>query len=196
MPTLIFASSNLHKAKEIQAALPEQMFIQTMREAGYEKEIPEPFDTLEENAKHKAFTVHLALAANCFAEDTGLETEALNGAPGVYSARYAGEPANDQRNIAKLLTALDNKPSRSARFKTVIVLYLEGKEYVFTGLCEGSITQTPSGVMGFGYDPVFIPNGASKTFAEMTIDEKNQYSHRKKAVSKMIDFLEKKYSKH
>ena len=192
MNRLIFASGNPNKAKEIQAALPENFFVITMKEAGFYSDIPEPYNTLEENAQHKARTVASALNENCFSEDTGLETDALGGAPGVKSARYAGEEANDKKNIEKLLLELGSNPLRNARFKTVIVLILDGEEYFFTGICEGKITTSVSGSGGFGYDPVFIPEGAERTFAEMTLEEKNSFSHRKKALSKMIAFLKEK----
>jgi XTP/dITP diphosphohydrolase len=192
MTELIFASANPNKAKEIQAALPENFKVITMKEAGFAEDIPEPYQTMEENAQHKARTVARTLQVNCFAEDTGLETDALQGAPGVRSARYAGDEANDRKNIEKLLQELDNNPQRKARFKTVIVLILNGEEYFFTGICEGEIQVSPSGSAGFGYDPIFIPTGASKTFAEMTLEEKNTYSHRKKALSKMIAFLKER----
>lgn len=192
MTRLIFASANPNKAKEIQAALPENFSVITMKDAGFQNEIPEPYLTLEENAQHKARTVAKALNANCFSEDTGLETDALDGAPGVRSARYAGEEANDKKNIEKLLHELGSNPLRNARFKTVIVLILDGEEYFFTGICEGKITTSVSGSGGFGYDPLFIPEGAERTFAEMTLEEKNSFSHRKKALSKMIAFLKEK----
>ncbi len=186
---LIFASSNPNKAREIQASLPGNFRILSLKEVGFYEEIPEPFDTLEENAKHKAVTVAKALSINCFAEDTGLETEALDGAPGVRTARYAGEKANNQQNIEKLLSELEGKMTRKARFKTVIALVLDGETYLFTGICEGVIAEATAGEAGFGYDPVFIPQGSDKTFAEMSLEEKNKYSHRKKAVAGMIDFL-------
>ncbi len=189
MTRLIFASGNPNKAKEIQSALPEKFSVITMKEAGFLSDIPEPYHTLEENAQHKARTVASALNVNCFSEDTGLETVALGGAPGVRSARYAGEEANDKKNIEKLLLELGNNNLRNARFKTVIVLILDSEEYFFTGICEGKITTSASGSSGFGYDPIFIPDGAEKTFAEMTLEEKNRYSHRKKALAKMIEFL-------
>lgn len=192
MTRLIFASANPNKAKEIQAALPENFSVITMKDAGFQNEIPEPYLTLEENAQHKARTVAKALNASCFSEDTGLETDALDGAPGVRSARYAGEEANDKKNIEKLLHELGSNPLRNARFKTVIVLILDGEEYFFTGICEGKITTSVSGSGGFGYDPLFIPEGAERTFAEMTLEEKNSFSHRKKALSKMIAFLKEK----
>jgi XTP/dITP diphosphohydrolase len=190
MHTLIFASGNRHKAEEIEAALPEGYQIITMKEAGIDEEIPEPFDTIEENSKHKARFLLQKLHTDCFAEDTGLEVEALHGEPGVKSARYAGEEKNFEKNIKKLLQSMQNITDRQARFKTVITLLQQGKEVIFEGICEGIIAEKPSGTNGFGYDAVFLPNGSAKTFAEMTLNEKNQYSHRKKALDKMIQYLE------
>ena len=186
---LIFATSNAHKAREIQSLLPQGFRILTLKDAGLEMEIPEPFDTLEKNSYHKAETIYKLTGKDCFAEDTGLEVAHLRGEPGVRSARYAGEPPDDQRNIAKLLSRLEGTSNRSARFKTVITLILSGTVHSFTGICEGSITTNPTGSNGFGYDPVFIPYHSNLTFAEMSLTEKNSYSHRKKALSSMIQFL-------
>ncbi len=190
MHTLIFASANLHKALEIEAALPPGYRIITMKEAGIDEEIPEPYLTIEENAAHKARFLQQKLNCDCFAEDTGLEVEALNGEPGVKSARYAGEEKNAEKNIEKLLRSLNNITNRKARFKTVITLIQNGKEVIFEGICDGVIAEKPSGTNGFGYDAVFLPYDCAKTFAEMTLDEKNRYSHRKKALDKMIQYLE------
>jgi XTP/dITP diphosphohydrolase len=189
MITLLFASNNEHKAKEIEAALEHTLKIQTLKQAGMNIEIPEPYDTLEENASQKAWTIYKLTKEDCFAEDTGLEVTALNGAPGVKSARYAGEERDAQKNIALLLENLKDKQNREARFKTVISLIWKGKEYFFTGICEGTILSQPRGSGGFGYDAAFMPLGATKTFAEMTIEEKNQYSHRKKAIDLLKKFL-------
>jgi len=189
MTKLLFASSNSNKAKEIEAALPNDYSLVTMKDAGFSLDIPEPFQTLEENAMHKTSTLSKTFFVNCFAEDTGLETEALDGAPGVRTARYAGENASDSQNIEKLLSALKDKQNRRARFKTVIALIIGDREILFTGICEGVIAESPVGVGGFGYDPIFIPDGSDKTFAEMSMEEKNKFSHRKKALSKMVEFL-------
>lgn len=191
MQQLIFASGNRHKAEEIEAALPQGFRILIMKDAGVEVEIPEPFDTLEENSKHKAQFLAERLQQDCFAEDTGLEVEALNGEPGIRSARYAGEGKDFDANIEKLLTNMQNQSNRKARFRTVFSLILDGKLYQFEGICNGTILENRAGTGGFGYDPVFLPHGSDKSFAEMTMEEKNQYSHRKKGLDLMIDFLKK-----
>ena len=191
MQQLIFASGNRHKAEEIEAALPEGFRILTMKDAGVDEEIPEPFDTLEENSKHKAQFLAERLQQDCFAEDTGLEVEALNGEPGVRSARYAGEGKDFSANTDKLLANMQGQSNRRARFRTVFSLILDGKLHQFEGVCNGTILENKAGTGGFGYDPVFLPDGSSKAFAEMTMEEKNQYSHRKKGLELMIDFLKK-----
>lgn len=192
MQKLIFATNNAHKAEEIRSVLEGRFTIITLKEAGIDIDIPEPFDTLEENARQKATTVYSLTGVSCFGEDTGLETNALNGEPGVKSARYAGEGRDFAANIEKLLDKLKGKTDRTARFRTVISLMLNGIEYQFEGVCEGSITHRPRGEKGFGYDPVFIPHNASRTFAEMSLSEKNQYSHRGKAMEQLVQFLIKK----
>ena len=189
--TLIFATNNLHKIEEVKKLLPAHFTIITLREAGIEKDIPEPFDTLEENAVEKASVIHQLTQKNCFSEDTGLEVEALNGAPGVKSARYAGEDSNTTNNIQKLIHEMHGKTNRSARFRTVAVLIWNNETHLFEGVCEGKITDVLQGEKGFGYDPVFIPEGSSKTFAEMSLNEKNSFSHRRKAIEKMVQFLSK-----
>ncbi|MEI6946051.1 RdgB/HAM1 family non-canonical purine NTP pyrophosphatase [Paraflavisolibacter sp. H34] len=186
---LIFATNNGHKVQEVKAVLPADLDVSSLREAGIIQDIPEPHDTLEENAAEKARTIYRLTQTNCFSEDTGLEVAALDGAPGVRSARYAGEEASSQQNIEKLLRELENKDDRSARFRTVVFLIMDGKEYRFEGICTGRITPEPSGSGGFGYDAVFIPDGAEKSFGEMTLAEKNRYSHRKKAMDKLVTFL-------
>ena len=188
---LIFATNNAHKVEEIQAILPPALSIITLKEAGINVEIPEPYDTLKENAAQKAHTIYGMTHTDCFSEDTGLEVVALNGEPGVRSARYAGEDKQFDNNIDKLLANLTPYTDRSAQFKTVICLLLNGKEYYFEGICSGRITTEPQGSGGFGYDSVFIPDGATKTFAQMTLDEKNQYSHRRKATGNLVTFLNK-----
>ena len=186
---LIFATNNQNKIAEIKAALTQGLEIVTLNEAGINIEIDEPFDTLEENAREKATVIFGITKQNCFSEDTGLEVIALNGKPGVKSARYAGDEADNKKNIALLLKNMEGLDERSAQFKTVICLLLNNEEYLFTGICEGKINSKETGSMGFGYDAVFTPDGADKTFAEMNMDEKNKYSHRKKALQKLINFL-------
>ena len=191
---LIFATNNQHKANEITAIVPEYIKIITLQQAGIDINIPEPHETLEENAAEKGRTIFAYTGKNCFAEDTGLEVTALNGEPGVYSARYASEEESDNlstsgKNMAKLLKKLQPYNDRTAQFRTVIFLILDNKQYFFEGICIGSIGFEPKGDKGFGYDPIFIPEGSDKTFAEMSMEEKNQYSHRKKAMDKLVTFL-------
>ena len=189
---LIFATNNPHKVAEIQSAIGDQLKIISLKDAGIEKEIPEPHETLRENALEKSRAIYLLTdGKDCFSEDTGLEVDALNGEPGVKSARYAGEPVSFPKNIDKLLANLDNADNRKARFRTVISLILNDREFFFEGVCEGRILKRRRGTGGFGYDPVFIPEGAGKSFAEMNAAEKNQYSHRRKAADKMVLFLKK-----
>jgi XTP/dITP diphosphohydrolase len=192
MKTLLFASNNQHKANEIMAILGDGFSIMTLREAGIDIDIPEPHDTLQDNAREKALTIFRMTGKNCFAEDSGLEVEALNGAPGVKSARYAGTKANDNDNIDKLLADLKGfaeTTERKARFRTVISLILEGKEYFFEGDCDGRILPERSGKEGFGYDPIFVPEGEKRSFGEMGMEEKKRWSHRRKAMDKMVAFL-------
>jgi XTP/dITP diphosphohydrolase len=189
MTTLIFATNNQHKIKEIRSVLNDGFNIITLQEAGIDIDIPEPYDTLRENALEKSSVIHTLTGKNCFSEDTGLEVEALNGEPGVKSARYAGEACDNEKNIEKLLMNLQDIPQRKARFKTVISLLLDDRQYFFEGTCEGQISSHPSGDHGFGYDAVFIPDGSNKTFAEMNMEEKNMFSHRKKATQQLIAFL-------
>lgn len=187
---LVFASSNPNKIKEIQSLMPRHIEILGLTDIGCYDEIPETADTIEGNAILKADYVAKNFGLDCFADDSGLETSALNGRPGVFSARYAGLPKNDDRNIDQLLADLKSKKNRNANFKTVICLNLNGRQYLFTGIIDGVITTEKKGRNGFGYDPVFIPNGHQKTFAEMTMEEKSAISHRGIAVHKLIGFLE------
>lgn len=186
---LIFATNNQHKVAEIKVLIGTQFNVVTLKDAGIEIDIPEPHDTLEANATEKSTTIHRLTGDNVFSEDTGLEVAGLNGEPGVKSARYAGEGRGFQSNIDKLLKNLEGITNRKAKFRTVISLILNNQEYLFEGICEGEIIAQQKGLKGFGYDPVFIPDGTNKTFAEMTIDEKNQFSHRKKATDKLMTFL-------
>jgi XTP/dITP diphosphohydrolase len=186
---IIFATNNKNKVEEIKHLSHQKFQIFTLQEVGIDIDIPEPHDTLEANATEKSSTIYKLTNEAVFSEDTGLEVHALGGAPGVKSARYAGEGRNMQDNIDKLLQELKDKPSRTAQFRTVVSLIIEGKEYQFEGICKGHITHEMDGSNGFGYDPVFIPEGSNATFANMDIAEKNKFSHRKKAVQKLIDFL-------
>ncbi len=189
---LIFATNNQHKVDEIKAVIGTQFNVVTLLDAGIDIDIPEPHDTLEANATEKSITIHHITHENVFSEDTGLEVEILNGEPGVKSARYAGEGRDFQANIDKLLLNLEGKINRSAQFRTVISLILNKKEYLFDGICKGQIIVEQKGLKGFGYDSIFMPDGSDKTFAEMTMVEKNEFSHRKKATDKLIVFLKEK----
>lgn len=186
---LIFATNNQHKADEIRSVLKGPVELVTLKEAGIDIDIPEPYDTLEENARTKSVTIFQLTGTNCFSEDTGLEVDALGGEPGVKSARYAGEGRSFDANIDKLLAKLEGHEDRRARFKTVISLLINGKETLFEGVCEGRIIHEKRGNNGFGYDPVFIPDGSDLSFAEMDMAGKNRYSHRKKATEKLVAFL-------
>jgi XTP/dITP diphosphohydrolase len=189
MPKLLFATNNKHKIQEIQSAVGDIVKVTGLQEAGINIDIPEPHSTLEKNASEKSSVIFALTGISCFSEDTGLEVEALNGEPGVRSARYAGTGSADD-NINKLLEKLRNKPNRKARFRTVISLIWKGTEHLFEGVCNGVITDERKGEGGFGYDPVFIPKGSTKTFGEMTLEEKNRYSHRKKAADQLVLFLQ------
>lgn len=191
MDTIIFATNNQNKVNEVRAVLGDRFNIISLKEAGIDIDIPEPHDTLEANASEKSKTIFKLTKKNCFSEDTGLEVEALNGEPGVKSARYAGEERSFDDNIDKLLANLSSAPNKIARFRTVISLILDSKEYFFEGICPGKIIAVRKGENGFGYDPVFVPEGSDKTFAEMDMEGKNKFSHRKKAMEKLITFLNK-----
>ncbi len=190
MHKLIFATNNKNKVLEVRSILGNRFSILSLKEAGINITIPEPHNTLEDNAAEKAQTIFNLTGTHCFSEDTGLEVASLNNLPGVHSARYAGNNSTDEQNIAKLLHNLTGK-DRRARFRTVICLIWDSKKYFFEGICEGSIATTPFGNSGFGYDPIFIPkDGNNRTFAQMTIEEKNHFSHRKKATNQLIQFLQ------
>ena len=186
---LVFASNNKNKIQEIQALVPNTIQIVSLEEIGCIEDIPETADTIEGNAILKANYVTEKYGFDCFADDTGLEVEALNGAPGVYSARYAGEQKDANDNMDKLLSELKDKSNRKANFKTVIALNLNGEQNLFTGIINGKIIDKKIGTNGFGYDPIFIAEGHSKTFAELTIEEKSTISHRGLAVKQLVDFL-------
>jgi XTP/dITP diphosphohydrolase len=186
---LIFATNNKNKIREIKAVLNHAFQLITLAEAGIDKELEEPHFTLEANALEKAKTVQVLTGKSCFSEDTGLEVASLANEPGVFSARYAGPERNDVANMNLLLTKLKGSRDRSARFRTIICLLLEGETHYFEGICNGRIAEARSGSDGFGYDPVFIPDGASETFAEMGMEEKSRFSHRKKALGELVTFL-------
>jgi len=186
---ICFATNNPKKIEEVKAALGDSFEIVSLKDIGCSAELPETGDTLEHNAFQKAKYVKEHFGVDCFADDTGLEVDALEGEPGVYSGRYAGEPRSDERNIDLLLKNLENSSIRTARFKTVIALLLGDDAYKFEGIAEGEILKTRTGNGGFGYDPVFSPKGYTQSFAELTMAEKNAISHRGKAVSELIAFL-------
>jgi len=186
---IIFATNNQHKVEEIQAAIGGQLEVIGLSQAGVDIDIPEPHDTLEANASEKSFTIYRLTGHSCFSEDTGLEVDALDGEHGVKSARYAGEGRSFEKNIEKLLEKLGDNPDRKARFRTVISLVWEGKETLFEGVCPGRILTRPEGEGGFGYDPIFVPDGDTRSFARMTLEEKNRYSHRRKAADQLLTYL-------
>lgn len=187
---LVFATNNAHKLEEVSAMLGDTFELLSLNDINCHADIPETADTLEGNARLKASFVYQNYGLNCFADDTGLEVEALGGAPGVYSARYAGGEGHDsEANMRKLLAELEGKDNRKARFRTAISLILDGKEYLFEGIVNGEITTEKRGDSGFGYDPVFRPDGYEQTFAELGHEIKNQISHRARAVQKLCEFL-------
>ncbi len=192
MKDLVLATNNPHKVEEIRNKLGSSLRIKTLNELGCYEDIPETSGTLEGNASQKSHYLFDKYGCNCFADDTGLEVEALNGAPGVYSARYAGEAKDSEANMKKLLEQLDGKENRKARFRTIISLIWEGKEYFFEGVVEGVILTEKHGTEGFGYDPIFQPEGYDKSFAELSMNEKNSISHRGRAVEKLLQFLKEK----
>jgi XTP/dITP diphosphohydrolase len=186
---LVFATNNLNKLKEVQALIPSYVKLLSLKDIGCFEDVPETQITIEGNAKQKAEYIKLHYGFDCFADDTGLEVEALNNEPGVYSARYAGAQRNADDNMNLLLKNLKEKTNRNAQFKTVIALHLNGELKTFTGICKGEITMEESGEKGFGYDPIFIPNGHKQTFAEMELTLKNSIGHRGKAVNKLVSVL-------
>nr|WP_239469666.1 non-canonical purine NTP diphosphatase [Bacteroides caecigallinarum] len=192
MKKLVFATNNAHKLEEIRAILGDKVEILSLNDINCHADIPETADTLQGNAALKAQYIYENYGLDCFADDTGLEVEALNGAPGIYSARYAGGEGHDsEANMKKLLSEMQDKENRKARFRTVICLIEDGKEHFFEGIVNGSIIRERKGGAGFGYDPVFMPDGYSETFAEMGNDEKNKISHRARAVQKLCEYLNK-----
>lgn len=187
---LVFATHNLNKLKEIQQIVPKHIEVISLDDIHFSEEIEETADTLKDNALLKARHIAKKFGMNVFADDSGLEVDALDGAPGVYSARYAGPEHNAEKNMNKLLKALESEINRKAAFKTVIALVLNDEEHIFDGVIEGEITTEKHGSSGFGYDPIFKPLGYNETFAQMNAEEKNRISHRARAVHKLVDFLE------
>lgn len=192
MKKIIFATNNANKVAEVKSVLNNEFEVLSLSEAGILIDIPEPYNTIEENAYEKARVIFEMIHEDCFAEDTGLEVAAINGEPGVKSARYAGDKKSNEDNIDKLLNKLMGIRHPEARFKTVISAIVGGEVHNFEGICKGKIIKERRGEGGFGYDAIFIPEGAQKTFAEMSMEEKNQYSHRKKAMNLLIQFLQSK----
>lgn len=190
METIVFVTNNPHKLKEVKDLMPAHFELLGLKELGFAGDIPEEQATIEENALKKARYIYHRYHVNVFADDTGLEVEALNGKPGVHSARYAGPYADDHANLSKLRHEMAGITNRNARFKTVLALILHDAEYLFYGITEGTIAEAPAGTEGFGYDPVFKPIGYEHTYAEMPLEEKNKISHRGKAVRSLMEFLE------
>ena len=189
---LVFATNNAHKLEEIRAILGDKINILSLNDINCHADIPETADTLEGNARLKAEYIYQHYGMDCFADDTGLEVEALNGAPGIFSARYAGGAGHDsEANMRKLLAELEGKTNRKAQFRTAICLIEEGEEHLFEGIVRGTILQERRGTAGFGYDPIFQPEGYTETFAEMGNEEKNKISHRAHAVQKLVEYLQK-----
>ncbi len=190
---LVFATNNQNKLTEIQKLLNHSINLKSLTDIGCNEEIPETGDTLEINANQKSSYIFDKYKINCFSDDTGLEIEALNGEPGVYSARYAGEDKDAKKNMALVLNKMKDIKNRNARFRTVISLIIDGEEFQFEGIVNGKIEESESGNEGFGYDPIFTPEGYSQTFAELDINEKNKISHRGNAVKKLVEFLNTNY---
>jgi XTP/dITP diphosphohydrolase len=191
---LVFATNNPNKVAEVQKMLSNTIELLSLKDINCFDEIEETESTLEGNAKLKAAYITQKFGYNCFADDTGLEVESLNGKPGVYSARFAGEPRNSENNMKKLLSVLKDLENRKAQFRTSICLNLDGKKFLFEGVCKGEILKEKQGKKGFGYDPIFKPEGFNRSFAEMTSQEKNKISHRGIAMQKLVSFLDKNYS--
>lgn len=186
---LVFATNNQNKLTEVQKMLPENIELLSLKDIQCFDDIEETAATLDGNAKIKANHITQKYNLNCFADDTGLEVESLNGEPGVYSARYAGEPSDSENNMQKLLNELNGKENRKAQFRTSICLNLNGKQFLFNGICKGTILAKKQGEKGFGYDPIFKPEGVKQSFAEMSSEEKNVISHRGLAINKLVEFL-------
>jgi XTP/dITP diphosphohydrolase len=191
---LIFATHNQHKLLEVSKLISPNIQLLSLSDIKYAQEIEETADTIEKNASLKAWHIYNYTGNNCFGDDSGLEIEALNMEPGVYSARYAGEHKSDSDNIKKVLHEMSSKTNRVAQFKTIISLVINGEEHIFEGIIKGSISEKATGTNGFGYDPIFIPKGYNTSFAEMSLEEKNKISHRSIAVGKLVNFLNHHYS--
>ncbi len=189
---LVFATNNQHKLEEARAILKDQVEVISLAELGCNEDIPETADTLQGNSALKARYIYQHFGVNCFADDTGLEITALDNEPGVYSARYAGEPANSANNRAKVLEKMQGVENREARFRTVITLILDGKEYFFEGEVKGKIATSESGKGGFGYDSIFVPESYTQTFAELSAEQKNSMSHRGRALKVLCQYLEER----
>jgi XTP/dITP diphosphohydrolase len=190
---IVFATNNLNKLAEVQKMLPESIQLLTLKDINCFEEIDETEITLEGNAKLKANYITDKFGYNCFADDTGLEVESLNGEPGVFSARYAGKENDSEKNMQKLLSELENKSNRKAQFRTAVALNINNEQFLFEGICKGKIATEKQGEKGFGYDPVFTPEGYNTSFAEMTSEEKNKISHRGIAIQKLVKFLNSTY---
>lgn len=190
---LVFATNNRHKLDEVRAIVGDKVEVLSLNDIGCHDDIPETADTLQGNALIKARYIHEKFGVDCFADDTGLEVEALDGAPGVFSARYAGEECDSEANMQKLLHNLTGKSNRNAQFRTVIALIIKGEEKLFNGIVKGTITEEKRGDSGFGYDPVFVPEGFSESFAQMSGDMKNSISHRYRATRELSNYLKKNY---
>lgn len=190
---LVFATNNRHKLDEVRAIVGDRVEVLSLNDIGCHDDIPETADTLQGNALIKARYIHEKFGVDCFADDTGLEVEALDGAPGVYSARYAGEECDSEANMKKLLQNLTGKSNRNAQFRTVIALIIKGEEKLFNGIVKGTITEEKRGDSGFGYDPVFVPEGFSESFAQMSVDMKNSISHRYRATRELSNYLKENH---
>ncbi|MEJ6792250.1 MAG: non-canonical purine NTP diphosphatase [Lacinutrix sp.] len=186
---LVFATNNPNKIKEVQSLIPQHIKLLSLKDIGCFEDVPETKNTIKGNAIQKAEYIKAHYGYDCFADDTGLEVEPLNNEPGVFSARYAGPKRDANDNMELLLNNLKDKPNRNAQFKTVVALHLNGKLETFTGICKGEITQDKKGDKGFGYDPIFLPNGYNKTFAEIDLKLKNEIGHRGKAITILVNYL-------
>lgn len=189
MRNIVFATNNKHKLFEVQNILGSTFSLKSLTDIGFDEDIPEDFDTLDQNASQKAWHIYNRFMMDCFADDTGLEVDALGGEPGVYSARYAGEQKNPHDNIIKLLRELEGISNRGAQFRTVVALIIDGEEHRFEGIVRGKIIDKLLGSEGFGYDPIFVPDGYNQTFAEMDLNIKNRISHRGLAIAQLANFL-------